>query len=61
MEKYIRSAVDILGKIDEIVDPCHDFYKFACGKFLKNALIPIGEKSVSSFTDNRSEKFSVWI
>ncbi|XP_063934174.1 neprilysin-1-like [Zophobas morio] len=52
MEKYIRSAVDILGKIDEIVDPCHDFYKFACGKFLKNALIPIGEKSVSSFTDN---------
>ena len=36
--------------MDEEVDPCDDFYKFACGSFIKNTVIPREKTSVSQFT-----------
>lgn len=33
--------------IDQTENPCHDFYKFACGGFLNSNTIPDGEHHIS--------------
>ena len=35
--------------IDKTVDPCNDFYKFACGKFAANHPIPADQPGVDEF------------
>lgn len=36
--------------MDPAVDPCDDFYGFACGGFVKDAIIPDYQTEVSSFS-----------
>ena len=37
------------SSVDKTVDPCNDFYKFACGKFAANHPIPADEPGVDQF------------
>lgn len=36
--------------MDREVEPCDDFYDFACGGFLKATIIPDDKTSVNTFT-----------
>lgn len=45
----VKTSAQILDLIDDNVDPCDNFYEFACGKFLRNTLIPDDKIAVMSF------------
>lgn len=32
----IQTAADLASRMDTDVDPCEDFYQFACGGYIKN-------------------------
>ncbi|KAJ8668512.1 hypothetical protein QAD02_010175 [Eretmocerus hayati] len=46
----VHTASSILSNMDLDVEPCDDFYKFACGNFLKNTVIPDDKTSVNTFS-----------
>ena len=35
-QECIQTAAEVLDKMDQAVDPCQDFHKFACGKYKGN-------------------------
>lgn len=41
--------------MDKNVDPCDDFYRFACGGYLESQVIPDDQTSVSSFEELESK------
>ena len=41
------AAYSLLDAMDESVDPCQDFFQYACGKWIRENPIP---KSTSSWT-----------
>lgn len=46
----IHSASSIMEKIDTSINPCDDFYDFACGNFIKTTNIPDDKSSVNMFS-----------
>lgn len=41
----------VLGSLDRTVDPCHDFYDFACGGWVKNNPLPEGKSRWGPFSN----------
>ena len=48
IEKFLASR--LLKNMDREVEPCDDFYDFACGGFLKSTIIPDDKITVNTFT-----------
>lgn len=46
----VQTAADILLNMDTTVDPCDDFYQFACGGFVARTVIPDDRTRMSSFS-----------
>ncbi|XP_058061824.1 neprilysin-2 isoform X2 [Anopheles bellator] len=46
----IQSASKALEQMDPEVEPCDDFYNYACGKFVKETIIPDEKVSVNTFS-----------
>lgn len=49
----IEAATKIINYIDESLDPCENFYQFACGTYLKNTPIPADKVTVDAFSNVR--------
>ena len=45
----VQTAASLLSAMDKSVDPCHDFFEFACGTWNKRHVIPEDRSSVSTF------------
>ncbi|KAG9511152.1 Neprilysin-2, partial [Fragariocoptes setiger] len=54
-ESCIKSAAQILNNINPAIDPCEDFYLYACGGWIKQQVIPDEKTSVSVFSLNQND------
>lgn len=45
----VKASALILDLIDENINPCENFYEFACGKFIRNTFIPDDKIAMMSF------------
>ena len=50
----VKLAASVLAAIDQTVDPCTDFYKFSCGNWIRNTIIPTGEFRRVSYSTHMS-------
>ncbi|XP_027199792.2 neprilysin-2-like [Dermatophagoides pteronyssinus] len=49
----VKAASEILNLIDETVNPCDDFYRFACGGWIHRTTIPDEAGHISIFEQSR--------
>ncbi|XP_048581157.1 endothelin-converting enzyme homolog [Nematostella vectensis] len=58
-KECVRTASAIISAMDEKVDPCHDFYMFACGGWKRDHPIPDDEPYWTQFIQLTEENFKV--
>lgn len=46
----VTAAADVLRFMDASIDPCNDFYDFACGKFLNDTTLTDERVSIDTFS-----------
>jgi len=49
----LRAAVRMFDSIDESIDPCDDFYNFACGKWKEDTPLPDDKTDIDIFSMTR--------
>ncbi|KAF2360342.1 Peptidase M13 C-terminal domain [Trinorchestia longiramus] len=46
----VSSASELIDNMDDSVEPCNDFFEYACGNYLKSKNIPDEKSSISQFS-----------
>ena len=50
-----RAAARVLEAMDETVDPCDDFFLYACGTWNRKNVIPDDQSSFNTFSKLRDD------
>ncbi|XP_046863061.1 endothelin-converting enzyme 2-like [Xenia sp. Carnegie-2017] len=54
-KECVRVAASIKAAINEKMDPCENFYEYACGSWMKSHPIPKDQLQISAFTELRDQ------
>lgn len=46
----IQASAQVLAALNQSIDPCEDFYEFACGSWLSTNIVPSGEMLFSQYS-----------
>lgn len=50
-ESCVTTAATIIKSMELKSDPCHDFYKYACGQWIKSNPVPDGRSMWGMFNE----------
>ena len=53
----MEAAAEVLAKVDLRVDPCEDFYQFACGNYISSSAIADDKVDIDEVTSSERSNF----